>query len=182
MSKRRRRRIGETRVDAAPSPNEPAWPASRVATRPAPRAERLTYTRSQAAAALGLSRSTFIRRVLPYVETVEMPWGAKLIAVDELERLVVERRQAAAPRPAPAARGRPPQVSAEVIERIHRERAAGASLSRIATGLNAEGISTAHGGTKWWPSTVRAILDRSQPPTSAAGGSRAESQARAREA
>ena len=63
--------------------------------------ERLAYTRSQAAEALGVSRSTFIRRVLPYVATVEMPWGAKLIPVDELERLLAERRRAAKPRPAP---------------------------------------------------------------------------------
>ncbi len=92
-------------------PVEPGWPAERVVTREAPFVERLAYTRSQAAEALGLSRSTFIRRVLPYVETIEMPWGSKLIPVDELERLLAERRQAAKPRPAPPD-SRPPAARA----------------------------------------------------------------------
>jgi hypothetical protein len=39
--------------------------------------ERLTYTRTQAAEALGVSR--FNRRVLPLIETVEMPWGTRMI-------------------------------------------------------------------------------------------------------
>jgi len=138
-----------------------------VVIRQAPFVERLAYTRSQAAEALGVSRSTFIRRVLPYVDTVEMPWGTKLIPVDELKRLLAERRRAATPRPALAARGRPPLVSAEVIERIRSERAAGASLYRIAAGLNADRTPTAHGGAQWWPSTIRSALARSNPPESA---------------
>jgi transposase-like protein len=52
--------------------------------REAKRVERLAYTRTQAAEALGISRSTFNRRILPLVETVEMPWGARLIPVNEL--------------------------------------------------------------------------------------------------
>ncbi len=87
-----------------------------VVTRQAPILQRLAYTRGQAAEALGLSRSTFTRRVLPYVATVEMPSGAKLIPVDELERLLTEWRQAAKRRPVPPARGRPPLVPADVIE------------------------------------------------------------------
>ena len=74
------------------------------------------------AKALGRSRSTFIRRVLPYVATVEMPWGAKLIPVDELERLLAEQRQAARPRTARPTRGRRPLVQADVLERIRTER------------------------------------------------------------
>ena len=94
---------------------EPGRPAERAVTREAPFVERLAYTRSQAAEALGLSRSTFSRRVLPYVETVEMPWGTKLIPVDELERLLGEGDRPPnhagpdCPRPsAPRARRRPP--------------------------------------------------------------------------
>jgi hypothetical protein len=37
---------------------------------------RLAYTRTQAAEALGVGRSTLVSRVLPYVETIEMPGGA----------------------------------------------------------------------------------------------------------
>jgi hypothetical protein len=42
------------------------------------RVEWLAYMRTQAAEALGISRSTFNRRVLPYVETLDMPWGRPL--------------------------------------------------------------------------------------------------------
>ncbi len=55
--------------------------------REAGRVERLAYTRSQAAEALGISRST-LNRLLPFLETVELPWGTKLIPVDEVERLL----------------------------------------------------------------------------------------------
>jgi hypothetical protein len=167
MSKRRQRsRIAKTPGRIAPPPVKPDWPAERVVTRQTPIVDRLAYTRSQAAEALGVSRSTFIRRVLPYVDTIEMPWGAKLIPVDELERLLAERRRTAEPRPAPTARGRPRLVPAEVIERIRTERADGASLQRIAAGLNANRTPTAHGGARWWPSTIRSALARSDPPVS----------------
>ena len=47
------------------------------------------------AAALGLSRFTFIQRVLPFVETIETGSGTRLIPVDELERFLAERRRKA---------------------------------------------------------------------------------------
>jgi hypothetical protein len=121
--------------------------------------ERLAYTRSQAAQALGISRSA-LRRLLPYIETIELPWGTQLIPVDELERLVVERRRAARPRLEPATRGRKPAVPPEIAKRIHHERSLGKSLRQIADNLNAERIPTAHGGERWWPSTVRVVLQR----------------------
>jgi Recombinase len=171
MTKHRQRRlIAKTRVHMAPPTVEPARPAQRVVARQASVVERLAYTRSQAAEALGISRSTFIRRVLPYVETIEMPWGVKLIPVDELHRLVAERRQPAKSRRTPVVRGRPPLLSPEVIERICSERIAGRSLRAIAADLNADGTSTAHGGDTWWPSTIRSVLARSTPGTSAKTG------------
>ena len=63
-----------------------------MVVREARRVERLAYTRSQAAEALGISPST-LRRLLPYIDTIELPWGTTLIPVDELERLAVERRR-----------------------------------------------------------------------------------------
>jgi hypothetical protein len=134
-----------------------------MGVRAASSVKRLAYTRSQAAEALGISRSTQ-RRLLPYVETIEMPWGGKLIPVDELERLATERRQAAAARPPTARPGRKPDVPAAVVERIRRAHAAGKSFAAIAADLNAEGTPTAHGGRQWWPSTVRAVLQRRSPP------------------
>jgi hypothetical protein len=162
VSKRRLRRHSGARL-----PGTPRASTSQTAAEPptvirlASRVERLAYTRSQAAEALGMSRSTLIRRVLPYVETIEMPWGARLIPVDELERLLAERRRPAKPRPAPARRGRPRQVSQQVVERVEAAHIAGRSLGEIARELNADSVPTAQGGRQWWPSTVRAVLKRS---------------------
>jgi hypothetical protein len=130
--------------------------------REATRFERLAYTRAQAAEALGVSRSTFDRRVLPLIETVEMPWGTRLIPVNELERLLAECRCAARLQAAPSAkRGRPAAIPTDVIERIRAEYAGGSSLGEIARGLSADGVPTAHRGAAWWPSTVRAVIARS---------------------
>jgi hypothetical protein len=122
--------------------------------------ERLAYTRAQAAEALGVSRTTFIRRVLPLVETIEMSWGARLIPVDELEGILAERRRPARAKGRPTRTGRPVALESNIADRICSEHAAGKSLAEIARGLNATGTPTAHGGAQWWPSTVRAVLRR----------------------
>ncbi len=54
--------------------------------------------------------------------------------------------------------GRPPKLDPEVRKRIHAERAEHRSLAAIAAALNADNIPTAHGGARWHPSTVRAVL------------------------
>jgi hypothetical protein len=72
MSRRRLRRRAEN-VQRHPPPSMTATPL--VVVRETTRVERLAYTRTQAADALGISRSSFDRRVLPFVETVEMPLG-----------------------------------------------------------------------------------------------------------
>jgi hypothetical protein len=159
MSRRRRRRRAEKE-------RRQAQPAAIV--REAIRVERLAYTRTQAAEALGISRSTFNRRVLPYIETVEMPWGARLIPTDELERLLAERRRPPRERIRTSRPpGRPAALAPDIVKRIRAERAAGKSLAQIACDLNASGTPTGHGGRQWWPSTVRAVLARQSPPDSA---------------
>jgi hypothetical protein len=157
MSRRRqRRRAAKERRHKEPQ----------AIVREATRVERLAYTRTQAAEALGISRSTF-DRLLPYIETVDMPWGAKLIPIDELERLVAERR-----RPPRESRrtsrppGRPTALAPELVEGIRAERVAGKSFSVIARDLNDNATPTAHGGRRWWPSTVRAVLASSSPRSS----------------
>jgi hypothetical protein len=158
MARRRRHRGKKPHRDAS------ALIADRPpAIREAPQVVRLAYTRTQAAQALGVSRSTFIRRVLPYVETIETGWGARLVPVDEVERLVAERRRKAQAVPRPAARpGRRPRVPADVLARIRVEHASGASFGAIARRLNADGVPTAQSGRQWWASTVRAVLIRSR--------------------
>lgn len=169
MSRRRHQRRAEKvrrhlESTDKPSSHVPQSPqAPRVVVREASYVERLAYTRSQAAQALGISRST-LRRLLPYVDTIEMPWGGKLIPVDELERIAVERRKTARPRLVPATRGRKPAVPPEIARRIHHERSSGKSLRQIAADLNAERVPTAHGGERWWPSTVRAVLVTASVP------------------
>ena len=106
MSRRRIRRLKAKAQRPAPPP--PSAPGPSVVVREAKRVERLAYTRTQAAEALGISRSTFNRRVLPLLETIEMPWGTRLIPVDELERLTRERRARARERERPPATSRTP--------------------------------------------------------------------------
>lgn len=147
--RRQRRRAAKERRHNQPQP----------IVREATRVERLAYTRTQAAEALGISRSTFNRRVLPYIETIEMPWGTRLIPADELERIVAQQRRA--PRQARCLSrppGRPTALTTELVERIRAGHAAGKNLAQIARDLNASGTPTAHGGRQWWPSTVRSVL------------------------
>src|SRR5262249_1992345 len=42
---------------------------------------------------------------------------------------------------------------------IAAEHDAGRSLGQIARGLNADRVRRAHGGARWWPSTVRCVLN-----------------------
>ncbi len=75
-------------------------------------------------------------------------------------RLIGQRtREALAAKRAAGVRlGRPLSLPATVRTRIAAERQTGRSLAAIADTLNAEGVPTAQGGRKWWPSTVRAVL------------------------
>ncbi len=101
MSRRRQQRREEKarrhtppgRAESRP-PSAPPLGPSQTIIRRAGQVERLAYTRSQAAQALGISQST-LRRLLPYLETIELPWGTRLIPVYELDRLVAERRRQA---------------------------------------------------------------------------------------
>jgi hypothetical protein len=138
---------------AAAPPTNPS-----LGLREAQQIERLAYTRRQAAEALGVSISTIDRYVVPAIESVKTPWGQRLIPVAELERLLRNHREPARGRPARRPAGRPATLPRSVVERIRLEYARGRGLSEIARALTAEGVPTAHGGRRWWPSTVRAVL------------------------
>jgi DNA invertase Pin-like site-specific DNA recombinase len=75
-------------------------------------------------------------------------------------RLIGQRtREALAQKKAQGVRlGRPPELPAKVRSRIKRRRRAGKTLAAIAQELNRDNVPTAHGGVKWYPSTVRAVL------------------------
>ncbi len=53
--------------------------------------------------------------------------------------------------------GRPKVVPDAVVARIVRDRDSGRSLPSIADGLNSDAIPTAHGGQRWYASTVRSV-------------------------
>ena len=120
----------------------PAKAAVPTIVRDATRVERLGYTRTQAAEALGISRSTFNRRVLPIIETIEMPWGTRLVPVGELERLVAQRRQPAPSRAQPRRQGRAAATPPPIEERSRAAHAAGYSLGQIARSLDADARSS----------------------------------------
>jgi len=61
--------------------------------------------------------------------------------------------------------GRPRSVPLETATRIRVERESGLTLTSIARRLNEEGIPTARGGARWYPSTVRAIARQSEMAT-----------------
>lgn len=54
--------------------------------------------------------------------------------------------------------GRPRVLPAALIAAIKRHRAQGQTLQAIASSLNARAIPTAHGGSQWYTSTIRAVL------------------------
>jgi DNA invertase Pin-like site-specific DNA recombinase len=79
----------------------------------------------------------------------------------QLERRLIGQRtrEALAVKRAEGVRlGRPRSLPDAVITRIACERERGRSLRAIADGLNATGVATAHGGERWYPSTVRGVL------------------------
>jgi hypothetical protein len=158
VSTRKQRRKREKEQRHAPGPVRLQRLDGRQFEEPA---ERLIYSREQAAQLLGISLATLDRRVMPVIATIKTEWGARLIPAAELERYLAEHtEEPRAPRLRPRRVGRKPALPADVISRILHESARGVSLAEIARRLNRDGIPTAQGGRQWWPSTVRTVLLR----------------------
>ncbi|MGY1719291.1 recombinase family protein [Blastococcus sp. SYSU DS0552] len=86
-----------------------------------------------------------------------------LCAAAELERDMISQRTRdglAAARAKGVRIGGPRVLPDDVADRITELRQGGATLTAIADRLNGEGVPTAKGGDRWWPSSVRAILNR----------------------
>ncbi|MGY1724746.1 recombinase family protein [Blastococcus sp. SYSU DS0533] len=86
-----------------------------------------------------------------------------MCAAAQLERRMIGQRTKdglAAARDKGVRLGRPRSLSAEVAERVASLRDQGATLAAIAERFNEEGVPTARGGARWYPATVRAVLNR----------------------
>lgn len=64
--------------------------------------------------------------------------------------------------------GRPRTLPAEVTVRIVSARKEGQTLAGIAESLNRDGVATARGGARWYPSTVKAVLTSAELDAAAA--------------
>lgn len=78
-------------------------------------------------------------------------WEADTIAARTRDALAVKRA-------AGVRLGRPRSLPVEVVERIVRERCAGATMRAIADGLSQDGVPTARGAAAWSTSTVQTVL------------------------
>nr|WP_192962717.1 recombinase family protein [Nocardia sp. C-14-1] len=82
------------------------------------------------------------------------------LAEDERDTIRQRTRDALAAKKAAGVRlGRPQGLPDDVVLRIITERNTGTGYQRIANGLNDDAVPTAQGGAKWYPATVRAVLN-----------------------
>ncbi len=100
---------------------------------------------------LGVDTTTPAGEAMANVMATFAQFERRLIAQRTREALAIKRQQG-------VRLGRPRKLTLDVVERITAERGAGETLQSIADGLNADGVPTAQGGTRWHASTVRAIL------------------------
>lgn len=100
---------------------------------------------------LGVDTSTPSGEMIANVLATFAQFERRLISERTKAALAVKRSQG-------VRLGRPPELPENVRRRIRRMRGRGMSLRAIAAKLNAEGVPTAHGGTRWHASTIRAVI------------------------
>lgn len=83
-------------------------------------------------------------------------WERRIIGARTREALAAKRAQG-------VQLGRPRSLPADVVRRVVDARDAGAGWSAIARELNAAEVATAHGGARWYPSTVQAVYRSARP-------------------
>ena len=100
---------------------------------------------------LGVDTSTPSGEAMAHVMATFSQLERRMIGQRTKEALAVKRAQG-------VRLGRPPVLSAAIVERMRQERAAGATLQAIADGLDRDGVPTAQGGRCWHAATVRDVL------------------------
>jgi DNA invertase Pin-like site-specific DNA recombinase len=99
---------------------------------------------------LGLDTTTSAGRLLASVMGSVAAWEREIIAQRTKDAMAVRREQGKS-----VSRPSVRESMPEIVVRIRHERARGATLQKIADGLNADEIPTARGGALWRPSSVR---------------------------
>jgi len=102
---------------------------------------------------LGVDLSTPAGEMLANVMVNFAQYERRLIGQRTREALAVKRSQG-------VRLGRPQAVPRSVVRRIKSRRSRGDSFAAIARRLNEQQVPTGHGGARWHPSTVRAVLQR----------------------
>lgn len=102
---------------------------------------------------LGVDTTTPSGEMVANVMATFAQFERRLIGQRTKDALAVKKRQG-------IRLGRPSSVNDAVVTRINRDRKKGKSLKAIADALNIDKVATGHGGSKWHPSTVRAVLER----------------------
>jgi DNA invertase Pin-like site-specific DNA recombinase len=100
---------------------------------------------------LGVDTTTPSGEMMANVLAVFAQFERRLIGQRTREALAVKRSQG-------IHLGRPRVIPERTIAAIHRRRARGQTLAAIAAALNREGRPTAHGGRRWYVSTIQAVL------------------------
>jgi DNA invertase Pin-like site-specific DNA recombinase len=100
---------------------------------------------------LGLDPTTPTGELVATIMAAVAQWERRAIGARTREALAAKRAQG-------VRLGRPVMLSPDVLNRIVAAHEAGAGWSEISRQLNAEFVETAHGGAKWYPSTVRSIV------------------------
>jgi len=100
---------------------------------------------------LGVDLSTAAGEFMANVMASAAQWERRIIGQRTKDALAIKRAQG-------VRLGRPSVLAPELVHRIVAEHRAGSGWSAIAKGLNDDGTATAHGGNRWYPSTVRAVV------------------------
>ncbi len=102
---------------------------------------------------LGVDTGTPTGELVASVMAAVSQWERRAIGQRTKEALEAKRDQG-------VALGRPAVLDEAVVRRILLARSREKGWTAIASELNDEGVPTAHGGRKWYPSTVRAVVIR----------------------
>jgi DNA invertase Pin-like site-specific DNA recombinase len=102
---------------------------------------------------LGLDLSTPQGELVANVIASVAQWERRIIGQRTSEALAAKKTQG-------VRLGRPPVLPSSLVARIKRQRARGRTYAAIAESLNRANVPTAHGGVRWYPATVRAVLTK----------------------